>query len=346
MNNATKTLLQKELMSEFQKFFDAAKEAERTVYKSLSGKEHQECPGAYSDEMNRAIAHDMVTAHLALSKTDLDGESLSWMPKMTTLNTEIMRAIDDVNGDRPVKALPKGMFDSLRDSLDRALEDEKAMVTESFVKDLPERIVFWRDRVSYMEAWYFKLRQLHKIRFEEFDAQCREYNAEGTKMLNGLSEEDEKTVKALCDIRKILLSTYVKIPVSNPLSEALRDTLIFLETATEEVLSNKRRDFTEPTEEYEEMAKEKDSDDLAGVLNAIKVTAGIMEGEFTGENRAPETYEELIDVLKAVTVTAKRLKEKLDKEDDRDNVEICENYRKGIAKMLRLAADGFEKIKN
>lgn len=302
----------------------AADFAPEKKYQSFDGKLFTEDPGEYNEKMQRQIARDIMTFSFGM-KNETRDESMYWMPAVSTLNYDIMRAYDDVLGERPVKAISDKRFVELADSI-RKVKASQAY-QDSIYENIGEKLDFWLERVLYMQAWYYKLRQLHKIRYDRMEAEMKEYNYDGTELLSGLSEEDEKKVLNWCDIRENLLDLYIRISPSDKAFSEIKDLLEEIEEETETVLDKKGERFVEePVYDEEEFNNvESVPSELSEVLTAIKVVAGNLKNKIGDTDCSPKTYEELDDTLVTARVMVRRL----------NNDDMDESSKERFVKYLR-----------
>lgn len=240
-HNFNKDELTKQIENDLKKFFDAAKEAKTLHYKSLIGTEYEEKPGTYNDYMVRAMARDMLTFWLYVKNKDPEIGKIveSWMPKMTTHNTELMRMWDDFQGDRPLKGKPffKGhKCEKFITSISKVAKSD--VINEIPIPDIKERLRIWADRIVYQMSWAYYMEQKRYAEEQLMEAETREIDADGN-ILHGLSEDDETAVKSLCAIRNILLKIFMKISVEDPLHQELFDKIEWIHLIIQAVLEGK-----------------------------------------------------------------------------------------------------------
>lgn len=233
--------LTKKVMDELKKFFDAAKNAKTLHYRSLIGTEYEEEPGAYNDYMVRAMARDMMTFWLYVKAKDPEIGKIveSWMPKMTTHNTELMRMWDDFKGERPLKG--KTFFNSRKGvkfitAISKVAKSD--VIKDVPIEDIKEKLIIWADRIVYQMSWAYYMEQKRYAKEQLMEAETKEIDADGN-ILHGLSEDDEAVVKSLCAMRNVLLKVFLKIPAGNPLHQELLDKIEWIHLIIQAVLEEK-----------------------------------------------------------------------------------------------------------
>ena len=216
------------------------------VYKDMRGKRHMQCAGAYNDMMGRAMASDMFMLTTLYMNHDLQAvkNASTWSERMNNLNFTVMRMGDDLEGDRPL--IPYDFKDAermmeemtnLKKKLPDAVPDEKIM---NMVK---ERLDAWVERLYYMDIWAYYLMQLETIDDIRFHASMRMFD-EQDNQISGLSEGDEKIVKAICDLRESLLKIFLKLPGSSKEHNLVFEKLGLLEIITQVIMEGKMEQLT------------------------------------------------------------------------------------------------------
>lgn len=326
-----------EFMAKAQNLFKAAGEAPMKEYKSLSGNEYSECPGAYNDYMVRSMCHDMTQAWIALKNTPFEKRIQGWMPKMTTFNTEVMRMMDDLNGDRPVKAQNLKKWNKLRaeiQDITRAPE-----VAECYITDLAERMKLWDERLAYQLSWIYYLRENYHMNYFEKQLGWTE-DGKDVSPMTGLTPDEEGQVKNIIEIRRIMLDTFLRIPVSAPEHKECLTKLEDLARAMDTVLNHAADDFIDDdkksakkdekavTEGAEATGKE-----LSDVLTAIRVVTGRIQGKLDGKETKASSLKERV-------TTGRVLLDRL--EHSIGDTEKMPETSKGVVEYLRNLADDIE----
>lgn len=227
-----------------------------TTYTDLGGRTYNECPGAYNDYMVRAMASDMlhywVMFKVKSSKENSENSpkncsAILWeasklmesaMPKMKTLNYELLRMMDDLKGDRPVKPW---QFKKV-ESFIRLLTDATEKVNDSGMDDdakekFHDRCKSWVVRLCYMNIWAFYLRQNYEMNYILMEAQMQEADSDGN-LICGLAENEIEFVKLLISLRRTLLHLVLQVPVMSEDSDYIMDKLEVLEIMTEAIVRN------------------------------------------------------------------------------------------------------------
>ena len=325
-------------MAKAQGIFEAAGKAPMKEYTDLTGKEHRECPGGYNDYMVRAMAHDMTKAHLALKDTPFGDRLTSWMPRMTTLNTEIMRMADDLNGDRPVKAQNLKKWNRFRAEIEDIMRAPE--VRGCYIKDLADRMKVWDERLAYQMAWVYYLRENYAMNFLEAQFGCTEDGSDKSPT-TGLTPAEEAQIKNINEVRRIMLDTFLKVPVSAPEHTECQAKLEDLARAADTILDHAADDFIDAEEEdtpaqksvqSEKVLEEDDARELSDVLVAIRTVAGKLVSKLSDEN----TEISLKDKVVTGRVLLSRFESRMNDSDD--HLLIA----KGTVEMLRSLADDIE----
>ena len=212
-----------------------------TTYTDLGGRTYNECPGAYNDYMVRAMASDMLHYWVMFKVKSPEASKLmeSAMPKMKTLNYELLRMMDDLKGDRPVKPW---QFKKV-ESFIRLLTDVTEKVNDSDMDDdakekFHDRCKSWVVRLCYMNIWAFYLRQNYEMNYILMEAQMQEADMDGN-LISGLANDEIEFVKLLISLRRTLLHLVLQVPVMSEDSNYIMDKLEMLEIMTEAVMKNK-----------------------------------------------------------------------------------------------------------
>lgn len=323
-------------MAKAQNLFEAAGKAPVKEYKSLSGHEYAECPGAYNDYMVRSMCGDMTQAWIALKNTPFEKRIQSWMPKMTAFNTEVMRMMDDLNGDRPVKAQNLKKWNKLRAEIQDIMRAPE--VADCYISDLAERMKVWDERLAYQLAWIYYLRENHHMNYFEKQLGWTEDGSDKSPM-TGLTPDEEGQVKNIIEIRRIILDTYLRIPVNTPEHRECLSKLEDLARAMDTILNHAADDFKEDNEEAPEKDErplvednETAEKELSDVLTAIRTVAGQIDTKLTGREHTASLQDKI--------TTAKTLLIRLEQKskDDKDYPTIV----KGASTLLKSVADDLE----
>ena len=327
-----------EFMAKAQNLLKAAADAPIKRYTSLNGVEYAECPGAYNDQMVRSMCHDMTQTWISYRNTPLEEKVQGWMPKMTVFNTEVNRMIDDLNGDRPVKAQKLKKWNRLRAEIHEALRSPD--INNSYITDIPERMLAWDDRLAYQLSWIYFLRENYHMNYFEKQLGWTEEGS-GKSPMTGLTPAEEEQVRSIIKVRRMMLDTYLKIPVNTPEHKECLSKLGNLARAMDTILDHAADDFAEEDKKGNntntkpiETADETDEKDLADVLTAIKVISDKIQSKVVG--KAAQDVP-LKDKVVTGRVLLSRFEEKLGGAKD-----VPPEMSKGIVGALRDLADDIE----
>lgn len=225
-----------------------------TTYEDLGGRTYNECPGAYNDYMVRAMASDMLHYWVMFKVKSPEASKLmeSAMPKMKTLNYELLRMMDDLKGDRPVKPW---QFKKV-ESFIRLLTDVTEKVNDSDMDDdakekFHDRCKSWVVRLCYMNIWTFYLRQNYEMNYILAESQmqekekpadspkellCNSFGDSDGNLISGLTNDEIEFVKLLISLRRTLLHLVLQVPVMSEDSNYIMDKLEMLEIMTEAIV--------------------------------------------------------------------------------------------------------------
>ena len=229
----------------FRRYFEAAEKATPVQYQCMSGTTYTEKPGTYDKDLTKAIARDAILLSMAAGKDQRTKELLQGiMPAFIDLSTELERAADDLKGDRPVKTPDKEVFAKLKADLAeirKRVKEEGIALPEREGMTADERLAFWEERAEYMESWHSVIREKYKLDFDLMEADLQEYDAEGTTLLNGLSDADRTIATNLLKMKGILLKQYLLIPVREAEHTLLKREMKRLQETAEAILDKKTR---------------------------------------------------------------------------------------------------------
>ncbi len=230
------------------KLEDELKNTKPLVYTSRFGRTYEQAPGIYCDPQARAMASDMfataVMGNIEGFPEDIKNKAFKWHDSMNDLNYSLMRMFDDLKGDRPLlpynynKAgeLISEFTEFIRIIADGERKDKIKIMTDA-----------WAQKLLCMNFWAMYTEQARDISDCRRNSETRCFDSDGN-MIEGISEEDERAVKTICDIRRILIKTLVKLPVDSDVTNEVVKRLEILDILCHTVLEEK-------TEELEYLLK-------------------------------------------------------------------------------------------
>lgn len=159
---------------------------EQTIYTDKTGNTYYECPGAYNEQMTRAMARDMFWFYPTFHVKYPELESVrEWTMKLIDLNYSLMRMFDDEAGDRPLILWNEEGLHELTKAVREAAEKAETLYEaghDKLLKDFLVRCRIWSARFLYMYTHAFCLMNREDIDLTLFHSQTSELD-EGKKLL-------------------------------------------------------------------------------------------------------------------------------------------------------------------
>ncbi len=236
MENVAKEQILKGVEDFIGKLKAETKKAVSFEYTSRRGIIYSQEPGTYNDPMVRAMASDIfyTAAISGLSEAD-KLKMLGWGKTLSDLNYTVMRMYDDERGSRPLipfdYTVAKSMLKELIDFSSRFKGDEK-------MKPLLDMAKKWAEKLANINTWALCIEQIRDIKECKRDSECRAYDNDGNQ-IEGLSDEDESAVKAICSIRYILVRVLTKLPATSDIVEEVISRLEAFDIYNHAVLEGK-----------------------------------------------------------------------------------------------------------
>lgn len=236
MENVTKEQILKGVEDFIGKLKAETKNAVSFEYISRMGILYSQEPGTYNDTMVRAMASDIFFMAATSGLSDEDKlKMFEWGKTISNLNYTMMRMYDDERGSRPLipfdYTVGKSMLKELIDFSSKFRSDEK-------MRPLLDMAKKWAEKLANINTWALCIDQMRDIKECKRDSECRVYDHDGNQ-IEGLSEEDESAVKAICSIRYILVKVLTKLPATSDMTEEVISRLEALDIYTHAVLEGK-----------------------------------------------------------------------------------------------------------
>ncbi len=232
------------LIEDTNKFLEELKQeinkVEPLSYTNRMSIEYVQKPGTYCDPQARTMASDMFfVAAIYSSEGIMRDKAFKWAESMNELNYSLMRMWDDERGERPLLSYDydrsREMIKEFAEFLNHFKDEEK----RKYIKSMMDK---WAEKLVCMNLWVVSIEQTRNIKDCINQSEIRCFDSEGN-MIEGISEEDEQAVKALCAIRKIMIRILVKLPVMSHMIDELINRINSITLFCKAILEGKTSDL-------------------------------------------------------------------------------------------------------
>jgi len=217
-----------------QKAFKKAAKNKQIVYTDLTGHTYYQCPGAYNDELHRALGINMARAGLFAKKET--GQKLNDIAAdFRLLNTTLMRMMDDLKGDRELIEFDYDKATNIIKTAKTIKEDEEFMGSVAD-PNFTSRLDLFVSETVYMIHWAFYMEQTYRIREQTIRAKTTIRDDEDN-LIMGLEGEELECFVLTQKIRHMLLKLLLRQPADSKYVKNLSDRLYILDAIAEKLLN-------------------------------------------------------------------------------------------------------------
>ncbi len=216
------------------------KEKKSFKYIDRFGNHYTQDPGCFNPDIPVFMASDMLCASACFIKDEeMRSMAFKWPERMRDLGYTISRMFDDLKAHRPV-------IDYDFDGAQNLLMEIKDWLVSIEDKKKDKRVVkmgeMWLKMIAYMDMWAFCLKQREDNISVKNKVKMRVFDDDGN-MIEGVSEEDEKMINILNEMRRVLCGLFIKTDTTDEDNRWLLDRIQSIEVLIKAIFENKVDDL-------------------------------------------------------------------------------------------------------